>query len=158
MQVCNNPSSPCGQGTDSSFYRPRGGGLQSCRTVLSYIWQYGVQCRGVVDRPGESRSQQASWRPPVLAQKRLRGWLRGRLPLESSSVRRLKGVADGRPEGVQWWGWRCLVIPGSHSDGDGIAVLGMAAQRFGWPHSADGDGGDALHWSDITASSRAGAG
>jgi hypothetical protein len=26
---------PRGQGTASSFYRPRGGGLQSCRTVLT---------------------------------------------------------------------------------------------------------------------------
>jgi hypothetical protein len=33
---------PCGQGTDSSFYRPRGGGLQSCCTVLDYVWRYGV--------------------------------------------------------------------------------------------------------------------
>jgi hypothetical protein len=29
------PSSPCGQGTTSSFYRPRVGGLQSCRAGLS---------------------------------------------------------------------------------------------------------------------------
>jgi hypothetical protein len=37
-------------------------------------------------------------------------------------------------------------------------VLGMVAQRRGWPHRARGDGGDALRWSDVTASSRAGAG
>jgi hypothetical protein len=36
-------------------------------------------------------------------------------------------------------------------------VLGMVVQRRGWPHRADGDGGDAPHWSDVTASSRAGA-
>jgi hypothetical protein len=132
MQVCNNPSSPCGQGTDSSYYRPREGGLQSCCTVLSYVWWYGVQCRGVVDRPGESRSQQVSWRPPVLPQKRLRGWLRGRLPLESPSVRRLEGVADGRLE--------------AYSGGDGDVLLsraptatGMALQYSGWRHSG-GDG------------------
>jgi hypothetical protein len=38
-----------------------------------------------------------------------------------------------------------------------VAVLGTVAQRRGWLHRADGDGGDAPHWSDVTASSRAGA-
>jgi hypothetical protein len=95
---------------------------------------------------------------PVLAQKRLRGWLCGRLPLESSSVRRLEGVANRRPEGAQWRGWCCLVVQGSHSDGDSIAVLAMAAQQWGWPHRADGDGGDTPHWSDVTVSSRVGTG
>jgi hypothetical protein len=42
MQVRNNPSPPPRPGTASSFYRPRGGGVQSCRTVLSYMWWYGV--------------------------------------------------------------------------------------------------------------------
>jgi hypothetical protein len=36
-------------------------------------------------------------------------------------------------------------------------VFGMVAQRRGWPHRADGDGGDAPYWSDVTASSCAGA-
>jgi hypothetical protein len=31
------PSSPRGQGTASSFYRPREGGLQSCRMALSAV-------------------------------------------------------------------------------------------------------------------------
>jgi hypothetical protein len=35
-------------------------------------------------------------------------------------------------------------------------VPGMAAQRRGWPHRTRGDGGDALHWSDVTAPSCAG--
>jgi hypothetical protein len=30
-------STPCGQRTASSFYRPRGGGLQSCRVALSVV-------------------------------------------------------------------------------------------------------------------------
>jgi hypothetical protein len=30
-----SPSSPCGRGTTPSFYRPRGGDLQSCRSVLT---------------------------------------------------------------------------------------------------------------------------
>jgi hypothetical protein len=54
-----------------------------------------------------------------------------------------------------WW---CLVVLGSHSAGDGAAVPGMVAQQRGWPHRAGGDGGDVLHWSGVTASSRAGAG
>jgi hypothetical protein len=37
-------------------------------------------------------------------------------------------------------------------------MLGMAAQQRGWPHRAGGDGGDAFHWSDVTASSYAGVG
>jgi hypothetical protein len=34
-------------------------------------------------------------------------------------------------------------------------VPGMATQWRGWPHRAGGDGGDALHWSDVTAPSYA---
>jgi hypothetical protein len=34
VQVSRYLSSPCGQGTASSFYKPRGGGLQSCRMAL----------------------------------------------------------------------------------------------------------------------------
>jgi hypothetical protein len=34
---------------------------------------------------------------------------------------------------------------------------GMASWWRGWPHRADGDGGDAPHWSDVTALSWAGA-
>jgi hypothetical protein len=34
----------------------------------------------------------------------------------------------------------------------------MFAQRRGWPNRAGGDGGDALCWSDVTASSRVGVG
>jgi hypothetical protein len=37
-------------------------------------------------------------------------------------------------------------------------VPGIAAQRRGWPHRVRGNGGDALHWSDVTVSSRTGAG
>jgi hypothetical protein len=43
---------------------------------------------------------------------------------------------------------------GSHSVGDGTAVHGMIAQRRGCPHRARGDRGDALHWPDVTVSSR----
>jgi hypothetical protein len=34
---CYPSSSSCGQGTASSFYRARGGGLQSCRVALSAV-------------------------------------------------------------------------------------------------------------------------
>jgi hypothetical protein len=34
----------------------------------------------------------------------------------------------------------------------------MVVHRRGWLHRAEGDGGDALHWSDVTAPSRASAG
>jgi hypothetical protein len=54
--------------------------------------------------------------------------------------------------------WQCLVVLSSHNAGDVVEVLEMVVQRWGWPHRADGDGGDAFHWSDVTASSRAGAG
>jgi hypothetical protein len=79
------------------------------------------------------------------------------LPVWSPSVRRLGGAADGRPEDVQQRAWRRLVVLGSHSAGDGSSVPGMVAQWWGWPHRAGGDGGDALHWSDVTAPFRAGA-
>jgi hypothetical protein len=34
----------------------------------------------------------------------------------------------------------------------------MVAQRRGWLNRAKGDGGDALHWSDVTTLSRVGVG
>jgi hypothetical protein len=44
-----------------------------------------------------------------------------------SSVRQLEGWADGRLEVAQQWAWRRLVVLGSHSVGDGAAVLGVVA-------------------------------
>jgi hypothetical protein len=35
VRACLLPSSLCGNGTASSFYRPRGGSLQACRAVLT---------------------------------------------------------------------------------------------------------------------------
>jgi hypothetical protein len=49
----------------------------------------------------------------------------------SSSVRQLEGWADGWLEVAQQRVWRCLVVLGSYSAGDGAAVLGMVAQRWG---------------------------
>jgi hypothetical protein len=75
----------------------------------------------------------------------------------SPSVRLLEGRADGGSEDVQQRVWRCPIIPGFHSAGDDVAVLGMAAQWRGWPYRAGSDGGDAPCWPDVTAPSRAGA-
>jgi hypothetical protein len=116
-----------GQGTTPCFYRPRGGGLQSCRIVLELcmeVWRTTLWSWWLSWRISPPSGVVAS---PVPAQKRLRGWLCGCLPLGSSSVCWFEGVADGRPEDAQWRGWRCLVVPGSHSAGDGAAVPGMGA-------------------------------
>jgi hypothetical protein len=72
-------------------------------------------------------------------------------------VRQLEGWADGGLEVTQRRTWRRLVVLGPHSTGDGATVLGMVAQRRGWPHRADGDGGDVPHWSNVAALSRASA-
>jgi hypothetical protein len=66
VRVCAIRRPPRGRGTASSFYRPRGGGLQSCHTVLGYMWRHGVQCRGVGDRPGESCFWRSAAANPVL--------------------------------------------------------------------------------------------
>jgi hypothetical protein len=44
-----------------------------------------------------------------------------------SCVRQLEGWADGRPAVAQRRAWQRLVIPDSHSVGDGAAVLWMVA-------------------------------
>jgi hypothetical protein len=71
--------------------------------------------------------------------------------VRSLCMRQLEDWADGGMEVAQRQAWRCLVVLGSHS-------AQMVAQQRGWLHRADGDGGDALHWSDIMVTSRAGAG
>jgi hypothetical protein len=51
----------------------------------------------------------------------------GASPFRSSCVRQLKGWADGRLGVALRRTWRRLVVLGSHSVGDGAAVLGMVA-------------------------------
>jgi hypothetical protein len=51
----------------------------------------------------------------------------GDSPFRSSCVRQLEGRADGGLGVAQRRTWRRLVILGSHSVGDGAAVLGMVA-------------------------------
>jgi hypothetical protein len=41
-----------------------------------YVWRYGVQCRGVDGRPGESHLWQDVMACPVSVQEQLRGWRR----------------------------------------------------------------------------------
>jgi hypothetical protein len=90
------PSSPRGQGTAPSFYRPRGGALQSCRTVLTMCgsmmysateWMAVLANLALVGRHGESCSRPG-------AASRVAVW---ELPVRSPFVRRLEGSADGRP-------------------------------------------------------------
>jgi hypothetical protein len=69
----------------------------------------GCRCESCI-RPGEA-SRVAVWEPLV--------W--------SSCVRQLEGWADGWLEVAQRRAWRRLVVLGSHSTGDGVAVLGMVA-------------------------------
>jgi hypothetical protein len=47
VQVRCYPSSPCGRGAASSFYSPRGGGLQSYHTALSAT--YGGMAHSVAE-------------------------------------------------------------------------------------------------------------
>jgi hypothetical protein len=92
---------PRGQGTASSFYRPRGGGLQSCRTALNAT--YGGKAHSVAElmvvlanlapdrRCGESCTHRG-------VASRVAAW---ELPAWSPSVCWLEGSADGRPEDAQ---------------------------------------------------------
>jgi hypothetical protein len=140
MQVCCYASSPCGQGTTSSFYRPRGDDLQSCRTVLSAT--YGGMARSAaelmvvltnlapVGRRGESctrpgaASRVAAWelpvgrRPYVDLRARLTEGRRmhnsGRGSVSSSRASTAPGMV------LQCLGWCCSVR-------DGGTAAGMAA-------------------------------
>jgi hypothetical protein len=91
VQVCGISAVPRGQGTASSFYRPRGGGLQSCCTVLGYVLRCSVQRRDgwpswrillLAGRHGEScaclgaASRVVVWEPLVwsLSVRQVEGW------------------------------------------------------------------------------------
>jgi hypothetical protein len=109
-----------------------------------------VQCRGVDDHLGESRSCWGIVASPVLVLERLRGWwCRG-----CSSGRRpwalLEGTVDGRPYEAQWRVWRRPVPVRLNSVRDVVAVPGVALQWRGWPHRADSDGEDLSRQPDVT--------
>jgi hypothetical protein len=129
VQVCRYPSSPCGHGTASSFYRPRRGGLQSCRMALALIWWHGAQCRGVDGCPGESRFGQASWQVLCLSRSGFKGSDVGasrlvsiRTPAGLTEDRRLRSGGRGG-------------VPSSRAP----TTPGMTLQCLGWWHSG-GDG------------------
>jgi hypothetical protein len=100
--------------------------------------------RGVVGRPGESGFWRGVVASPMPVQEQFEGSGVGASYL-SSSVRQLEGWAEGGLEDAQQRVWRRLVVLGSHSAGDGAAVLGMVVQRRGWPHRAKVSGKDAPH-------------
>jgi hypothetical protein len=85
-------SSPLQLGDCPSFYRPRKSQFTGVPHYSSYVWRYGVQCRGVDGRPNESHFLRDVMAPPLSVQERLRGWrhrgfLFGRRPYISSRVR-----------------------------------------------------------------------
>jgi hypothetical protein len=98
VQVSSYSSSPCGQGTASSFYRLRGDSLQSCHMVLSAT--YGGMAHNVVElmvvvenlASGGRRGESCACSE---ATSRVAAW---KLLVWSPSVCRLEGWADGRPE------------------------------------------------------------
>jgi hypothetical protein len=130
MQVSCYSSSPYGQGTTSSFYRPRGGGLQSCRTVLSAtcgnMMHSVVELTVVQANRASGGHRRGSCARPGAASRVVAGALAW-----SSSVRRFEGSADSRSEAAQRRVWQCAVDLGSHSARDDAVVPGMAAQWRG---------------------------
>jgi hypothetical protein len=128
--VCH-PSSPRGQGTAPSFYKPRGGGLQSCRTVL-------ITCGGMVYNAVEWMAVLANLAPVGRHGKSCspQEWLRGRLSGDFPFGRR--PYADSR---VRLTGGRKV-----HNNGHGDVLSsrvpttsGMVLQCPRWLHSG-GDG------------------
>jgi hypothetical protein len=101
VRVNSYPSSPCGQGTASSLYRPRGGGSQSLRTTLNAT--YGGMAHSVVElmvvltNLASGGHHDVSCACPGAAS-RVAAW---ELLVWSPSVRRLKGSVDGGPEAAQ---------------------------------------------------------
>jgi hypothetical protein len=100
----------------------------------NYVWWYGVQCRGVDGRPGESRFRRASWRALYSSRSSFEGGGVGASRLvvvhtltQACSCREVVRciaagvVASCRPVLPQRQGWCC-------SARDGVVVAGMAAQ------------------------------
>jgi hypothetical protein len=96
---------PLRPGDRPSFYRPKGGGLQSRRVALSAT--HGGMAHSVAElttvlanlAPGGRRGESCIC-PGVAS--RVAAW---ELPVWLSSVRRLEGSADGRPEDAQQRVW-----------------------------------------------------
>jgi hypothetical protein len=97
---------------------------------FSYVWLYGVQCRGVDDCPGKSCFWRDVMARPVSIQERLRGWWRRGFSFGCRPYVGFEGEVDGRPLGAQQPAWRRLVTPPT--------VLETVMQCPGWCW----DGGD----------------
>jgi hypothetical protein len=133
------PSSPCGQGTASSFYRARGGGLQSCRVALSVV------CSGMAYIVVESTI--------VLANLASGGRHGGSCacPGAASRVVALELLFGRRPyaNSRAWLTEARGLYSGGRGDVSSIwvpTVLGMPRQCPGWQHS----GRDACTWPEVT--------
>jgi hypothetical protein len=157
VRVSGYPSSPCSQGTASSFYRPRRGGLQSCRMALSAT--YGGMAHSVVElmvvlaklAPGERRGESCA-RLGAASRVETLELLLGHHPYAGSRAQLSK---DRRLHNDQCGDVPSIWVP---------TVLGMTLQCSGWRHSdEDGRTGPevtegTLCWSDVTAPSQADAG
>jgi hypothetical protein len=129
-----------------------------------YVWQHGVQFRGIDGCPGESYSRRASWWVLYLSRSGFKGSSVGasrlvaiRTPTWGLSWQKAGGcTAAGvamshHPELPQCRGWRC-------SAWDGAVAPGMVPQWWAWMHRAGGDKRNALPWSDVTVPSWASTG
>jgi hypothetical protein len=118
---------PCGQGTASSFYRPRGGGLQSCRMALMLdmaVWCTLVELMVVLENLASSGCRGKSCACPGaasrVATRELLVW--------SPSVRQLESwlMEDWRLHSGGRGG-----VPSSRAR----TAPEMTLQRQGWGHS-----------------------
>jgi hypothetical protein len=65
---------PLRLGEYPSFYRPRRRQFTIVPHCFIYMWRYGLQCRGVDRRPGDSCFWRDVMAHPVSVQEWLRGW------------------------------------------------------------------------------------
>jgi hypothetical protein len=121
---------PHGQGTASSFYRPRGGGLQSCRVALSatcgnMVYSVGELTVVLTNLASGGRHGGSCARPGAASRVIALGLLFGRCPYADSRARLTEDRRphnSGRGDVLSTW------VP---------TVLGMTLQRRGWPHEGE---------------------
>jgi hypothetical protein len=124
---CALSAIPCGRGLPPTSIGQGGGGeFTIAPHSFSYVWRYGVQCRGVDGRPGESCFWQSVMVCHVSVQEQLRGWRRGSL---SSGRRACVSSRVGLMESRR-----------SHSGGHGDVLSSWTPTVSGWCCSAQ-DGG-----------------
>jgi hypothetical protein len=103
---------PLWLGDCPSFYRLRRRQFTIVPHYFIYVWRYGIQCRGVDDRPGDSCFWRDVTARPVSVQERLRGWWCrgfsfGRRPYVGSRVR----LTGGRRAHNSRRGGVCRPVP-----------------------------------------------